>query len=268
MRGRGFVLALCCFHAAYAAPLDDYFSYLEQIGKPVGSYREGEIEIVLEPEEISKIEKVQEGRLVNKGYSVERAAEFSRVGIVSEDQYWIWLRDAVYFPKGVPGTYDRLMWKGPTLSGPGGVAVLPVLPNGKVVLNLNFRHATRSWELELPRGALLANETVEEGAVRELKEETGLGVASLTFLGNIMPDSGTLGSVGPVYMGLVSEEGKSDQEYSEAIAGVIAFSVAELKEGLIKGSMEVLLNGKKEHVPIRDAFLTFALLQAEIRKLL
>jgi ADP-ribose pyrophosphatase len=263
------VLAFFCFQICYGdAALDEYFSYVKQIGKPEGSYLKGEIEVVLDAAEIAKIEKVQEGRLLKKGFSVEKAAEFSKVGIVSEDQYLIWLRDAVYFPKGVPGTYDRLIWKSSKLSGPAGVVVLPVLPDGKVVLNLNFRHATRSWELELPRGALRENETVEEGAVRELKEETGLGVASLQFLGNVMADSGILGNVGPVYMGLVSEEGKSEQEYSEAIADVVAFTVAEIKEGLMKGSMEVLLNGKKEHVPIRDAFLTFALMQAEIRKLL
>lgn len=263
------LLAIFCLQLCYAdATLEQYFSIVKQIGKSEGDHQKGEIEIVLDPSEITQIEKVQESRLIKKGFSEENAREYSRVGIVAEDQYWVWLRDAVYFPKKVPGTYDRLMWKGSVLSGPAGVAVLPILPSGKIALNINFRHATRSWELELPRGALKPQETVEEGAARELREETGLEVASLTFLGNIMPDSGTLSSVGPVYAGHVSSQGKSDQEYSEAIADIAAFTIDELKEGLLKGSMEVLLNGKKEIVPIRDAFLTFALFQAELRKIL
>lgn len=248
------------------APLDEYFSMIKQLGKPEGDCQKGEIEIVLDRSEISQIEKIQENRLIKKGLSEEKAREYSRVGIISEDQYWIWLRDAVYFPKKIPGTYDRLIWKAPVLSRTSGVAILPILPSGEVVLNLNYRHATRSWELELPRGALQAHETEKEGALRELKEETGLEVASLTFLGNMAPDSGALGTVVPIFMGHVSSEGKSNQEYSEAIADIVAFTIEELKEGLLKGSLEVSLNGKRETVPIRDSFLAFALLQAELRK--
>ena len=40
--------------------------------------------------------------------------------------------------------------------------------NKKVILNVNYRHATRSWELELPRGVREENETVEMTAKREL----------------------------------------------------------------------------------------------------
>lgn len=67
---------------------------------------------------------MQEDRLLKKGYSEEEAKEYSRIGVVQEDQYWIWLRDAVYFPKGV-GTNDRLLWKS-QLKGISGVAILPV----------------------------------------------------------------------------------------------------------------------------------------------
>lgn len=255
----------CCFAGSST---DDYLSYVKKLEKSNGSYKLGEIEIVLDLVEIAQIEKIQENRLLKKGLLAEKATEFSRVGIVSEDQYWIWLRDAVYFPKGIAGTYDRLIWKGPSLAGPAGVAVLPILPSGKVVLNLNYRHATRSWELELPRGGMKDQETETEAALRELKEETGLEAISVTFLGSMAPDSGVISSVVPVYMGEVSSQGKSDQEYSEAIADVVAFTKDEIKEGLLRGFLEVELNGKQEQVPIRDSFLTFALFQAELRKLL
>ncbi len=115
--------------------------------------------------------------------------DLPEVGVVREDQYWIWLRDAVYFPKGVPVTYDRLIWKSELKSNSPGVAVLPILPSGHVVLNLNYRHATKSWELELPRGG-------------------------------------------------------------------------------IQGFLEVSIEGKNQQVPLRDSFLTFALLHAKFRKLL
>lgn len=58
---------------------------------------------------MAQIQKVQEGRLLKKGFSEADAAEFSRIGVIREDQYLIWLQDAVYFPKGIPGTYDRVI---------------------------------------------------------------------------------------------------------------------------------------------------------------
>jgi ADP-ribose pyrophosphatase len=248
--------------------LDQYFSYIEQLSQPLGSYKEGEIEIVLETDEISRIQKIQEDRLVQKGFSKEEALEFSRVGIVNEDQYWIWLRDAVYFPKGVTGTYDRLLWKSELKTKSPGVAVLPILPSGRIVLILNYRHATRSWELELPRGGINPQETLEEAARRELKEETGLLASSVVPLGEIATDTGVHSSIIPVFMGHVTKQEESSPEDSEAIAGVLSFTKQELREGLLKGYLNVVVHGKEKQVPLRDAFLTFALLQAEIRNLL
>lgn len=261
------ILSLCSFQCVFGN-LEHYFSYIKQLGQSVGNCHEGEIEVVLDPVEISRIQDIQEQRLLKKGFSEANAKEFTRIGVVSEDQYWIWLRDAVYFPDGVTGTYDRLLCKSKIAGGLFGVAVLPVLPSGQIVLILTHRHATRSWELELPRGGVEPGETSEEGAFRELKEETGFIASSLIYLGEMANDTGVLSSVVPVYLGKISSQGNSDFEESEAIAALISFTKEELKAGLIQGSLEVTLQGKKMRVPLRDAYLTFALLQAECRKLL
>lgn len=263
------VLGLLYFQCICAnQPLEEYFYYLKELDQPNGNHREGEIEIVTDPAEISQIQEAQEKRLLNKGFSREKAAEFSRIGIVNEDQYWIWLRDAVYFPQKIPGTYDRLLWRSELKGKFPGVAVLPILPSGRIVLILNYRHATRSWELELPRGGMNPEETLEEGALRELKEETGLVASSMTFLGEIATDTGVHSSVIPVFIGKISAQEESNREYSEAIADVISFTKEELKEGLVRGFIEISIEGTKKQIPVRDAFLTFALLQAECRQLL
>lgn len=262
-------LSLFFFQYSYGSEsLEDYFSYVKQLSQPNGNYQEEEIEIVIDPANISEIQNIQENRLIQKGFSPDKAAEFSRIGIVSEDQYWIWLRDAVYFPKGVPGTYDRLLWKSELKNKSPGVAVLPILPSGNVVLILNYRHATRSWELELPRGGMNSQETFEEAALRELKEETGFIASSVTFLGEIATDTGVHSSVIPVFIGKISAQEDSNPEYSEAISDVISFTKDELKAGFMKGFLEISVEGKKKRVPLRDAFLTFALFQAEIHGLL
>jgi ADP-ribose pyrophosphatase len=254
-------------HHLFASGQDRYFSYMEKLSQPNGNFRDGEIEIVVSPEEIAQVQKVQETRLLKKGFSAEEAAEFSRVGVVNEDQYWIWLRDAVYFPKGIPGTYDRLIWKSELRKKHPGVAILPVLPSHEVVLVLHFRHATRSWELELPRGGLEAKETEEEAALRELKEETGFCASSVTLLGEMAIDTGVLSSVIPVFLAKVAGEEFSKLEYSEAIAKSVRLSKEELYEGLAQGFLEVSLNGEKKRAFLRDPFLTFGLIQAQIKSL-
>jgi ADP-ribose pyrophosphatase len=78
-------LGLLCFQCIYGnQPLEEYFSYVKQLGQSNGNYREGEIEIVTDPIEISQIQKAQESRLLQKGFSADKAAEFSRIGIVSK----------------------------------------------------------------------------------------------------------------------------------------------------------------------------------------
>jgi len=247
---------LCLAALLFSEP--DYMALLDQIQAPKGKFIQGEIQIVTDPAEIALIEQLQAERLLKKGCTSEQSLHFSRVGVVFEDQYLILVRDAVIFPSGAKGTYDRLIWKA-SLSGDSGVAVMPILPDGKVVLNLNFRHATRAWELELPRGGIKPGETAEACAVRELKEETGLEIDTPVHLGSMAPDSGILGSIIPIFMGKVAREGLSEQEYSEAIAGIYAFSKQQIREGLKQGFL--MIEGKKAY--LRDPFLTFALIQAE-----
>jgi|ERR1700722_8617273 len=264
-----FILGLLCLQSLYAdISLDRYFSYMQQLAQSNGDFKKGEIEIITNLDEIAQIQKIQENRLLKKGFSAADAVEFSRIGVVNEDQYWIWLRDAVYFPKGIPGTYDRLLWKNELQRKCAGIAILPVSPSGQIILVLSFRHATRSWELELPRGRIEPGETQEEAAFRELKEETGFVASSMIALGEITTDTGVHSSVVPVFLGRIIAQNNSNTEFSEAIAGAICVSKDEINEGLVRGFLEVSIDGQKKQVPLRDAFLTFALLQAQLRKLL
>lgn len=235
-----------------SSSLKDYYKYLNDYSKtlgPLGNSKNGEIEIIKDPLKIDEIEK-STGR---------------KVGIMAEDKYWLWLNDAVQFPNQKSGVYGRLLWKS-SLKGRAGVAVMAVLPNGKIVLNRNFRHATRSWEYELPRGAVNSEETIESAATREVKEETGMVIKDLKLLGEMAVDSGTLNTIVPIFLANVSAQEKALPEDSEAIAEIEAFSISELKQGFKKGYIEKVIKGKKESIPLRDPFLAYALLLNEIEK--
>ena len=261
------MLALLFSFSLFGASSESYFDLLTSTPKShgfIGNHKKGEIEILLHPLSIIEAENIAEQRLLNKGIAPEYAFEWSRVGIIAEDQYLFWLRDAVIFPSEEKGTYDRILWKS-ELKTPPGVAIFPYLADGKVVLILNYRHATRSWELELPRGLLKEGETVQVAANRELQEETGYHMDDSLLLGTMAIDSGILATAIPVLACKAVDPSDRKYDFSEAIASTITLSVSELEKALLKGFLDISLPERTLRANIRDPFLTYALLQMKLR---
>lgn len=68
----------------------------------------------------------------------------------------------------------------------GAVAVLPLLSDGRVIMERQFRYAHSRVFLEIPAGKLdTPDEDPLKAAQRELKEETGAVATALTYLGEI-----------------------------------------------------------------------------------
>ena len=97
-------------------------------------------------------------------------------------------------------------------------------------------------------------------------EETGFGVESQCLLGLMTRDTGTQGTIVPVYLGKVGKKGRSNQDYSEAILRNEILTIKEIKDALAKGTIEMNIKDKKVLVGMRDPFLTYAILQAEHQK--
>lgn len=74
----------------------------------------------------------------------------------------------------------------------GAVAMIPLDEANYVTLVKQWRAATGRVMLEIPAGTLEPNETPEEGAPRELQEETGLTAGRLEFLARFFPSPGIL----------------------------------------------------------------------------
>lgn len=217
----------------------------------MGDAKKGEIEILVAPEKMAEIE-AKTGR---------------DVGLIKKDKYWTWINDAVRFPSGAEGVYNRLLWNKALQTPDVGVCVMPVIEGKGVVLNCNYRHATRSWELELPRGGVNNGETVEDAARRETVEETGKVVSELTLLGNMAPDTGTLTTVVPIYLASVSGSQESAQEESEAIEKNVVLSLPELKKAIVDGYYDCTIRGVTKRVYCRDPFLTYAVLMCITKNL-
>lgn len=72
----------------------------------------------------------------------------------------------------------------------GGVCGLAVTTDDKILFVKQYRIAYQDFILELPAGKIELNETPEETIVRELEEEIGVQVKTITKAGIIYPSPG------------------------------------------------------------------------------
>jgi ADP-ribose pyrophosphatase len=70
---------------------------------------------------------------------------------------------------------------------PGAAMVIPLLDNGQVIMERQYRHAVGQVFWEFPAGKIDSGEKSAETAVRELKEETGFTAREWRYLTTIHP---------------------------------------------------------------------------------
>lgn len=71
------------------------------------------------------------------------------------------------------------------LRHPGAVMIIPLLPDGLVVLERQFRYPLAATVIEFPAGKIDPGETLLGCARRELLEETGYRAARWSYLGGL-----------------------------------------------------------------------------------
>ena len=110
------------------------------------------------------------------------------------------------FSNGEKRTFERLRG-----SGQGAVIIVPMQDDDTVLLVREYAVGVDRYELGLPKGRLDRDETVEQGADRELKEEIGFGAREMHILTNL--------SVSPAYMSAMSHVVLARQLYPERLVG-------------------------------------------------
>ena len=85
-------------------------------------------------------------------------------------------RDTVELPNGKEATRE---W----IKHPGASSVIPILPDGRIILVRQYRYPIGEVTLEVPAGKLEPGEAPELAAARELSEETGLTAGRMQYLG-------------------------------------------------------------------------------------
>jgi 8-oxo-dGTP pyrophosphatase MutT (NUDIX family) len=106
---------------------------------------------------------------------------------------WYRLRqDEVELPNGQPKTYTLVEHTGYAL-------VVPLLDDGRVLLERVYRYAVQDTLLECPSGGL-DGEPADTAARRELEEETGWLATTLTPLGSFYASNGMSNERGHFYL--------------------------------------------------------------------
>jgi ADP-ribose diphosphatase len=87
-------------------------------------------------------------------------------------------RDRVALPDGSEATREYIVH-------PGAVMVIPLLDDGRLLMEKQYRYPVGRVLLEFPAGKLDPNESMQFCAQRELTEETGYRAAEWAFAGEI-----------------------------------------------------------------------------------
>jgi ADP-ribose pyrophosphatase len=170
--------------------------------------------------------------------AAERADEGGgATGVVYGDEWVQVVRDAVRFPSGREGTYLRIFGN-PAVDGPSGAVILPLL-NGRILLRRMFRHATRAWEVEAPRGGCHPDDAgIAATAARELAEEIGQEAQELVPLGTVYGDTGLLATSAAVFLAVLTPgDPRPRPDDREAFGELVAWSREELFAAVAAGEV-------------------------------
>jgi ADP-ribose diphosphatase len=203
------------------AMLDRYLSLMRERPELFANAAGDGIEILTSRDAIAAAQKSAGSTRSRQGLD----ASDLRVGVIASDPYMLILRDAVRFPDGSLGLYNRIVEI-------HSVAALPLL-NGVPVLVRIFRHGLRDWWLEFPRGGCDVGEAPEAAVRRELREEIGAEVRDLVPLGEFTPGGSSLSIRAQLYAAHIDAIGSPDR--GDGIASIEVLAAAEV-ERLIRAS--------------------------------
>lgn len=131
--------------------------------------------------------------------------------ILHENPWTTYKHDIYEKPNGEDGDYYYLESRG------GAVIIVPILPDGRLLLTLQYRYLDQKESIEFPMGGGEPGVDVESNARRELKEETGYTADRLIKLGAFEPTNGLMKDMSHVFLAYVSEAGEQETDDTEEI---------------------------------------------------
>lgn len=138
-------------------------------------------------------------------------------------------QDRVAEPGGIGVTRDIVVHR-------GSVVLLPIFPDGSILLVRQYRHALGAFLWELVAGRLEAGESRPAAARRELIEETGYTAGRVKHILEIFPSPGFVTERMWVFAASGLRPGPAQPEEDERITAR-RFSLAALEKMIRNGSL-------------------------------
>lgn len=162
------------------------------------------------------------------------------------------------------------------------VSVLPLTPDGNVLLVRQFRPAVGEVTLELPAGHVEPGQTPAEAASTELLEETGYRARHIELLGCINPDTGRLTNKHWCFLATGLEKLQENPQAGEVTELVVvpltelrqmildgrfahAQHLAALQLAMVQGTIDLApAVGAETHASVRPAFTSTTRVPADV----
>lgn len=119
-------------------------------------------------------------------------------------------RDQVRLPSGNQGQREYVLH-------PGAVLIVPILDNGNLLLERQFRYPLNRVFTELPAGKIDPGENILKTGQRELQEETGYSAQEWIYLGHQHPCIGYATEVIHMFIAKGLIEGEPLNDADEAL---------------------------------------------------
>ena len=141
------------------------------------------------------------------------------------------VRDEILLPNGKKSVREISLHN-------GAAAIIPILPDGRVLMERQYRYAHGRVMLEIPAGKLdTPDEIPLEAAKRELREETGAVAEKITFLGRIAPSPALINEIIYLYMAEDLSFGENDLDDGEFL-DIEYIHIDKLYEMVMNGEIE------------------------------
>jgi ADP-ribose diphosphatase len=112
---------------------------------------------------------------------------------VFKNPWWTYKRDDVEYASGRSGEYHYVHTNGSSM-------IVPLMPDGKVLMVKQYRYLCRRESLEFPCGGVKDESSYDETANHELAEETGFTAKQLLPAGEFNPYNGITDEMCRVYI--------------------------------------------------------------------
>jgi ADP-ribose pyrophosphatase len=133
---------------------------------------------------------------------------------VFKNQWWTYKHDSFRLPSGQVREYHYVHTEGSSM-------VVPVQPDGRVVLVRQYRYLNDRDSLEFPCGGMKPGSTCEETAGVELQEEAGFRASQLLYVGAFNPYNGVTDEYCHIYIARGLQEARLHPDETEEFEIVV-----------------------------------------------